>query len=382
MENQTGSKVETITYIRKPKRKTRTLYYFDYNLLIILLIILAFGLIMLYSVSSYMGSLMWNDPAYYVKRQAAFSFFGLIMMMVCANLDYRKLKKYYRVLYWFAAILCFAVLIVGKSLNGSARWIKIGPISFQPSEIAKIAIIIYLAAAIADNYQYLANEKNIFKLFLRAVPILFFVAITNLSTAIIIAGIAYLMIFVASRKNKIFVWIMGLGLAAGVLLIAFGGYRSERIDIWRNPESHEKGLQTLQGLYAIGSGGLFGKGLGNSMQKAIVPEASNDMIFSIICEELGIIGAIGLIILYILLLWRCIFIAQHASDMFGSYIAIGVCSHIALQVILNIAVVTNTIPTTGITLPFVSYGGSALVITMIEMGIVLSVSHKIPVDSL
>lgn len=375
---------DKIAYMNVPtrtRRVPRERFYFDYTLLIVLTIILAFGLVMLYSVSSYMGGLKFNDPAYYLKKQAIAAFLGLFFMFLLARYDYRKLKKFKHVFYWGSLLLCAAVLFVGASKNNSARWLKVGPITIQPSEIAKVAIIIYLAALISDSEKALADKKNVIKAFGYLLPFLIVVGSTNLSTAIIIAGIAFLMLFIASPRTGIFFEIFFIG-AFGAFLFAVVGWRSDRIKIWRNPEKYDKGLQTLQGLYAIGSGGLFGKGLGNSMQKSIVPEASNDMIFSIICEELGIIGAIGLIILYILLLWRCLVVAMIARDKFGSFIAIGVFCHIALQVILNIAVVTNTIPTTGITLPFVSYGGSALVISLAEMGLVLSVSHGVSLGAL
>lgn len=381
MEVAAKNKTKTISKYRNPNREERKILYFDYTLLIILVIILAFGLVMLYSVSSYMGGLKSKDPAYYLKKQAMAAALGFVLMFVMAKIDYRKLKKFNHILYWISFILCAMVLVIGTSKNNSSRWLSIGKLSIQPSEIAKISIIIYVAALVADKGQFLNKNKNIFKSFMYLLPIIAVVGLTNLSTAIIIAGIAFFMLWIASRKNTVFGIIILIGFAA-VLIFIFGGWRSDRIKIWRNPEKYDKGLQTLQGLYAIGSGGLFGKGLGNSMQKTIVPEASNDMIFSIICEELGIIGAIGLIILYILLLWRCLVIAQNANDTFGSFIAIGVFCHIALQVILNIAVVTNTIPNTGITLPFISYGGSALVISLLEMGLVLSVSHGITIGSL
>lgn len=381
MDDTIDNRTQYITYYRKPKREARKIFYFDYTLLIILVIILAFGLVMLYSVSSYMGNLKKDDPAYYLKKQALAAVLGFILMFVLAKIDYRKIKRFNRALYWISFFLCLAVFVVGTSKNNSSRWLVIGGMSIQPSEIAKVAVIIYLAALIADSGKLLSNKKNVWRAFIYMIPIIGIVGVTNLSTAIIIAGIAFFMLFIASPRKSVFVEIFVIG-ALGAFLFAVAGWRSDRIKIWRNPEKYDKGLQTLQGLYAIGSGGLFGKGLGNSMQKAIVPEASNDMIFSIICEELGIIGAIGLIILYILLLWRCLVIAMNASDTFGSFIAIGVFCHIALQVILNIAVVTNTIPTTGITLPFVSYGGSALVISLMEMGLVLSVSHGISIGSL
>lgn len=207
-------------------------------------------------------------------------------------------------------------------------------------------------------------------------PIVGLVGTSNLSTAIIILGIGALLVFVASPKYGQFI---GLGIAAAAFMgifLALESYRLERIAIWRKPEAYEKGYQTLQGLYAIGSGGLFGTGLGNSIQKlGFVPEAQNDMIFSIICEELGITGGIGMILLFLALIWRFFLIAVRCRDFFGSLIASGAMIHMMMQVLLNIAVVTNTIPNTGITLPFISYGGTSVVFLLIEMGLVLSVSN-------
>jgi cell division protein FtsW len=203
------------------------------------------------------------------------------------------------------------------------------------------------------------------------------IAATNLSTAVILAGIWFFMFLVVSKNRKVMLSIVGIGLLGIAGFITFAGYRSDRIKIWRDPTKYEKGYQTLQGLYAIGSGGVFGKGLGEGMQKRFVPEARNDMIFSLICEELGLFGAVILIILFLLFLYRLYFIAINASDLTGSLIVTGIMAQIAIQVVLNIAVVTNSIPNTGITLPFISYGGSALFILMAEIGVALNVSRSI-----
>ena len=208
------------------------------------------------------------------------------------------------------------------------------------------------------------------------------VAINNLSTAIIILGIAVALVFVASPKYLQFFLMGGLGVGFGAAFIMFESYRAERLKIWLHPEDYDKGYQTLQGLYAIGSGGLFGKGLGESMQKlGFVPEAQNDMIFSIICEELGLFGAICVILLFLLMIWRFMVIANNAPDLYGALIVVGVMAHVAIQVILNIAVVTNTIPNTGITLPFISYGGTSILFLLSEMGLALSVSRGIKLEA-
>lgn len=212
---------------------------------------------------------------------------------------------------------------------------------------------------------------------LAILPIAGLVGASNLSTAIIILGIAVTLVFTASPKYGQFIWMGIIGCGFMAVFLALESYRLERLAIWRNPEAYEKGYQTLQGLYAIGSGGLFGRGLGESVQKlGFVPEAQNDMIFSIICEELGLFGASVLILIFSLLVWRLMVIATHAEDLSGALIASGIMGHMAMQVILNIAVVTNTIPNTGITLPFVSYGGTSVLFLLAEMGLALSVSRR------
>lgn len=224
----------------------------------------------------------------------------------------------------------------------------------------------------------MGKMRTMIKIIVMILPIVALVGASNLSTAIIILGIAVILVFVASPKYGQFVVMGVLGVGFMTIFLGLESYRLERLAIWRNPEAYEKGYQTLQGLYAIGSGGLFGKGLGHSIQKlGFVPEAQNDMIFSIICEELGLFGAGFILILFLILIWRFFVIATHAQDLFGALIATGAMGHMMIQVILNIAVVTNTIPNTGITLPFISYGGTSVVFLLFEMGLVLSVSSLV-----
>ncbi len=218
--------------------------------------------------------------------------------------------------------------------------------------------------------------KSLFKVIVLVLPIVALVGTNNLSTAIIILGIAVVLVFVASPSYVQFVSLGVLGVGFVGIFLSVESYRLERLMIWRNPEKYEKGYQTLQGLYAIGSGGLFGTGLGNSMQKlGFVPEAQNDMIFSIICEELGLVGAGIVLILFMLMIWRFLIVSHKAEDLFGALIGAGILAHIAIQVMLNVAVVTNTIPNTGITLPFISYGGTSVLFLLAEMGLALSVSR-------
>ena len=280
--------------------------------------------------------------------------------------------------YLAAVLLSIAVLFVGDEYNGSKRWLSLGPLSFQPSEFAKVAVILFLAHVITKNIQEMGKTRTLLKIMAMILPIVGLVGASNLSTAIIILGIAVVLVFVASPKYGQFVVMGLLGMGFMGVFLALESYRLERIAIWRNPEDYEKGYQTLQGLYAIGSGGLFGRGLGESVQKlGFVPEAQNDMIFSIICEELGLFGAGIILLLFLILIWRFYVTASRAEDLFGALIASGAMAHMMIQVILNISVVTNTIPNTGITLPFVSYGGTSVVFLLIEMGLVFSVSSLV-----
>ena len=239
-------------------------------------------------------------------------------------------------------------------------------------------MILFLACVITKNVRKMKKMRYLLFVMLLILPIVGLVGASNLSTAIIILGIGAVLVFVASPKYAQFVWLCVSGAGFMGIFLALESYRLERLAIWRNPEKYEKGYQTLQGLFAIGSGGLFGRGLGASVQKlGFVPEAQNDMIFSIVCEELGLVGASFIILLFLILIWRFFMIATHAKDLFGALIASGAMAHMMIQVILNIAVVTNTIPNTGITLPFISYGGTSVMFLLLEMGLVLSVSNLI-----
>ncbi len=363
------------------KNKEKQMRYFDYTLLFIIIFLVGFGLVMLYSTSSYNAQLKFDDSAFYLKKQLSATLLGFAGMLLVANIDYHVWLKLSGLAYLTAAALCTAVIFAGTNLNGSTRWLKIGPLSFQPSEVAKMAVILFLSALISRIPRQMGSFYTIIKVIVLVLPIVGIVAYSNLSTAIIILGIAICLIFVASPKYLQFIVMGGIVLAVGAVFIMLESYRAERLKIWLNPEAFEKGYQTLQGLYAIGSGGLFGKGLGESMQKlGFLPEAQNDMIFSIICEELGLFGAICVILLFLLLLWRFLVIANNAPDLAGALIVVGIMSHIALQVILNIAVVTNSIPNTGVTLPFISYGGTSAAILLTEMGLALGVSRGIKLE--
>lgn len=348
---------------------------FDYGLLVVVLLLVIIGLIILYSTSAYNGRVKFHDSFYYLKKQAFATTLGLALMYAMANIDYHKWERFAVTAYLAAIGLSVAVLFIGDEYNGSKRWLSFGPFSFQPSEFAKIAVILFLAHLIVKHNKKMKKMKMLLFIMISILPIVGLVGASNLSTAIIILGIGVILVFVASPLYAQFVWLGCTGIGFLAVFLALESYRLERLEIWRNPEKFEKGYQTLQGLYAIGSGGLFGNGLGNSVQKlGFVPEAQNDMIFSIVCEEWGLVGASFLILLFLILIWRFFVIATRAEDLFGALIATGAMAHMMIQVILNIAVVTNTIPNTGITLPFVSYGGTSVMFLLLEMGLVLSVS--------
>lgn len=349
----------------------------DYTLLILVIALVIFGLITLLSTSEYNGQVKFADPAYYFKKQLFAMILGIFAMYAVSRIDYHFFEKWAYQAYVLSLILSGLVLVVGDSINGSKRWLSLGPLSFQPSEFAKLAVILFLAKVINGREK---KKKGILELFWvlgLVLPIVGLVGTNNLSTAIIILGIAVILVFISNSRYLPFIWLGGLGAGFMGIFLALESYRLERIAIWRDPEKYEKGFQTIQGLYAIGSGGLFGTGLGGSMQKlGFVPEAQNDMIFSIICEELGLVGAGILVLIFLILIWRFFLIATKAPDLFGSLIAAGIMGHIAIQVILNVAVVTNTIPNTGITLPFISYGGTSVLFLLSEMGLALSVSRR------
>ncbi len=367
--------------MKKDKETSRkATAYFDYTLLFIVLFLVAFGLVIVFSTSSYTAELKVNDPAYYLKRQAVFACLGIAAMLITARLDYHIWKKLSLIMMVAIIGLLAIVLVMGTDANGSVRWLQLGSFQFQPSEAAKIVIILYTAHMATIWAARIGEVKVMARVAALPLVAVGLIATENLSTGIICAAIILLIIFVTSPKIAQFV-IMGIAvvLLMGVFLLA-ASYRLDRIKVWLHPEQYERGYQTLQALYAVGSGGIFGKGLGQSIQKlGFIPESHNDYIFSVICEELGLFGAICVIGVFLLLIWRCVMIAMSAPDLYGALIVIGVVAHISVQVCINIAVVTNTIPPTGVPLPFISYGGTAIFGLLVEMGLVLSVARKINV---
>ena len=369
-------------------------HYYDYSLVAVIILLTCFGLIMLYSTSSYLAEVQQGDDMFYFRKQALISGASIIGALVISRIDYHILTRFITLLYGMAIVLMMLVKTpLGITANGARRWLGVGEsLSFQPSEIAKIAVIVCLPYMIVHMGKKVKTLKACMLLGAMGGALAFvaYVFTDNLSTAIIIFCITAGLIFVAHPNVKPFLIIGGVGVALIIMLILFlnatvdpatnENFRIQRILVWLHPEDFASGdgYQTIQALYAIGSGGLLGRGLGNSIQKlGSVPEAQNDMIFSIVCEELGILGGVMVLLLFAYLLYRLFFIAQNAPDMFGSLMAAGIFIHIALQVIFNIAVVVNLMPNTGITLPFISYGGTSIVFLMAEMGLALSISRQI-----
>ena len=362
--------------------------YLDYGYIAIVLLLISLGLVMLYSTSYYSAQTKFGDDMYYFKRQAVFSLISLVPMLGAAVIDYRIYIKWSRWILGISWILMLLVLSpLGLEAYGARRWLRLPfGMSFQPSEIAKIAIILIVPYLITK----MGNGINKWQGWLRIIVVagitflICYRGTDNLSTALIIFGIAYFLIIIANKKSLKFVLLAG-GLAIGGIILAYylatvmdssGSFRIQRLLVWVNPEKYSDsgGYQIIQGLYAIGSGGFLGKGLGNSSQKlGYIPESQNDMILSVICEELGIFGVTLLLLMFALLLYKLLQIAKDAVDLQGSLIAMGIFGHISLQVVLNICVVLNLIPTTGVTLPFISYGGTAVAFLLAEMGIALSV---------
>ena len=358
----------------------------DITFLSFVLILLTIGLVMLFSASYAYSYENYGNSYKFIVKQALFAGAGIIAMFVFSRIDYH----FWRKLSWLIYIVTFALLvfllIVPPMVKGMAvkRWFAIGSFSFQPSEIAKFAIVVLFSTLIAANQKLMNNWKFILSLFgVLGITCVLVMLEPHLSATLLIAAIGVVLIYVGGLNRKVVIAGVVIAVLGIVLVIitqstGFISYGADRIKYWLDPWADAKGegFQTIQSLLAIGSGGILGRGLGQSRQKYLwVPEPHNDFIFSIVCEELGLIGAVIIILLFALLVWRGFTIAMRSADKFGSLLAIGLTFQVGLQAMLNIWVVTNTIPNTGISLPFFSYGGTSLLILLAEMGIVLSVSR-------
>ena len=353
---------------------------------------------MIYSTSSYTAQMKFGNAQYYFKKQLMFMLLGFAAMYVAYRIDYHVWHKLAFPIFICASLLVFALIPFGSEANGATRWIRFGSIGVQPADVCKPAVIMMVSSAVCSYGTKLKKFRYVMLICILTGGVeaaLVFVISNNMSSAIIIFLIAFVQTFIAYPGYKIYVALTGLaaagvgGIYAWLTNMIKGGnmtesFRLNRLLVWINPENYasDKGFQTVQALYAIGSGGLFGKGLGKSLQKlGYIPESQNDMIFSIICEEIGLFGAIFVIIVFGVMLWRIAHVAQNAPDLFGTLLVSGVFAHIAIQVVLNIAVVTNFIPNTGVSLPFISYGGTSETILLAEIGLVLNVSSKIRLES-
>ncbi|ADU27569.1 putative lipid II flippase FtsW [Ethanoligenens harbinense] len=372
---------------RLQKKKQLLRGGFDLPLFVLVMIILMLGLVMMFSASYADGYYNHHgDGFYYIKRQGLWAALGLVVMYIMARVDYHRLRKF--VLPVMAVTyLLLGVVLFTHPINGVRRWIDVGPINIQPSEIAKFAVVLLFAHLIAKFSNKRRNKMQTFKygvapfvLVLASVAALM-IKEPHLSGTILILGIGCVMMFVGGTRIRWFV--VGLSLAGAALLgmVLFTKvivYAKNRLVYWLDPfkDPQHHGWQTIQSLYAIGSGGIMGLGLGNSRQKYLyVSEPQNDFVFPILCEELGLVGAVLVIVLFALLVWRGYVIAMRAPDRFGALMAVGLTTQVGLQAILNIAVTTNTIPNTGISLPFFSYGGSSLLMLLFQMGVILSISR-------
>ena len=355
---------------------------------LLVLLLAAYGTTMVFSAGFYYAQARYGDEYYFIKRQGIWLLIGFVAMIVASTIDVTIYKKATPIVYVCTLSLLVIVLIFGFVGNGAQRWISIGPITIQPSEIAKIALILALARYFEDNAERALDLKSkrvmliygtLFPILIMLIPIVLVMLQKHLSCIIILGTIGLLMIVTSGAGLGFIYSFMAAGVSGVAALALFTDYTKERITVWLNPEAHKLtgGWQTLQGLMSIGSGGLFGLGYGNSLLKHLyVSEPANDMIFAILCEELGLIGGLSVLILFALLIFRGFNIAMRIEGIFSRMLVLGILIKMAIQVLLNVAVVTNSIPNTGISLPFFSYGGSSLIMLFFEMGIVLSISRE------
>ncbi|WP_404324426.1 stage V sporulation protein E [Cytobacillus firmus] len=361
-----------------PAKKTTP----DFILLIVTLTLLAVGLTMVYSASAIWADYKFDDSFFFAKRQMLFAGVGIIAMFFIMNVDYWTWRTWAKVLIIICFVLLLLVLVpgVGNVRNGSRSWIGVGAFSIQPSEFMKLAMIVFMAKFLSEKQKLITSFRKGLVPSLGLVFLAFGLIMLqpDLGTGTVMVGTCVVMIFIAGARISHFVWFAAAGLAGFVALVLSAPYRIKRItsflDPWEDPLG--SGFQIIQSLYAIGPGGLFGLGLGQSRQKFFyLPEPQTDFIFAILAEELGFIGGSFVILLFALLLWRGIRIALGAPDLYGSFLAVGIIAMVAIQVMINIGVVTGLMPVTGITLPFLSYGGSSLTLMLMAIGVLLNISR-------
>lgn len=368
-----------------PKKNSEKI---DFIFLLIVLLISFYGTMMVFSAGVPYAKTRYSDGLYFVKKQSVWLTLGFAVMIISSQIKLDIVKKYTPHAYILTLILLVLVLVVGFVGNGAQRWISIGPLTIQPSEIAKLTIIMMLSLYFSENEKYAITSRKKKHIFIYgtmipciiiAIPILLVMLQKHLSCIIILGSISLLLIIASGVNPKYFYAFCTLAIIGVLCLALFTDYTKERITVWQNPEAYKLtgGWQTLQGLMAIGSGGIFGVGYGKSILKhCYVSEPANDMIFAILCEELGFVGALFAILVFSALIYRGTVIAMRSENTYSRLLALGIMLKMGVQVLLNIAVVTNTIPNTGISLPFFSYGGSSLIMIFFEMGLMLSISRN------
>ncbi|ASS91651.1 stage V sporulation protein E [Bacillaceae bacterium ZC4] len=354
----------------------------DFILILITFLLLSIGLIMVYSASAIWATYKFDDAFFFAKRQLLFAALGIVAMFFFMNIDYWTWRTWAKVLLIVCFVLLIAVLIpgIGVVRNGSRSWIGVGAFSIQPSEFMKLAMIAFLAKFLSENQKFVTTIKKGLFPSLGLVFLAFGIIMLqpDLGTATVMMGACVVMIFAAGAKISHFIGLGLIGALGFAALVLSAPYRMKRITSFLNPweDPLGSGFQIIQSLYAIGPGGLFGLGLGQSRQKFFyLPEPQTDFIFAIVAEELGFIGGSLVLLLFSLLLWRGILIALNAPDLFGSLLAVGIVAMVAIQVMINIGVVTGLMPVTGITLPFLSYGGSSLTLMLMAIGVLLNISR-------
>ena len=357
------------------------------TLLVSILILSLYGTIMVFSAGYAYAYARYGDAAYFMKKQIVWLFLGFIIMFIASRVNSEISRKFTPYFYALTLLLLILVLIVGFVGNGAKRWISIGPITIQPSEIAKISMTMMLAYYFSCEKERTLTEKRreaflygtLIPCLIMLIPIILVMLQKHLSCIVILGTLGLLIIIVAGVNLRYISAFCLMGATGVTCLALFTDYTKERITVWQNPEAYKLtgGWQTLQGLMAIGSGGIFGVGFGKSVMKhCYVSEPANDMIFAILCEELGLVGALLALVLFFVLIMRGAMIALRAEDIYSRLVAFGISAKMGIQVLLNVAVVTNSVPNTGISLPFFSYGGSSLLMLFFEMGMLLSISRK------
>ena len=355
----------------------------DVPFLLLTLLLLVVGVVMVLSASFARAYYSEGNANYYFSRQLFFALTGIAIMIVASRFPIGFYRRFSGVLLIFSVVMLLLVLVGGVKANGARRWFQIGSITFQPSEIAKIAVILFDAQLICQYRKQMHTfRRGVMPLgIVAAIIIGLLILEPHLSASIIIILVTATMMFIGGVKLRWFAAVGGAVAVGGFLAVNVLQYSSERISAWLDPfaDTSDTGYQIVQSLYAIGSGGLSGLGLGGSRQKYLyLPEEHNDFIFSVVCEELGFIGAALILLLFALLICRGFWLAMHCRERYSFLVCTGVTALLAFQVILNVAVVTNLVPCTGISLPFFSYGGTALWLQLAEMGVILSISRDIP----